>query len=603
MASLIDKLNPRRWWLWRNFRRSIENDAFELLPRPYDLGEIIFETRTGKVIPSPREGIVYSLENAQLIRSDANQSSRNSGRLVAGGEALTLYGLGVAEKMLAVDTQAYEAMSNLSQSQIENLSDLSSEFQNWDHSSWFGLSDGALNKFTGHLGEVYAADNLKDIGVSVQWPEASNQVGWDLLVAGHEVNVKTIADATDLHDHFARYPDVAALIPGDAHNIPADAFHLTPGGSVAALDNFLATHDHHAVIVDKSLLHTDVVRHAGDASDAALGSASVAEMHLPWVTIATSSWREFNLLNTAQTDMAAAAKNLSLDVAGRGGGAAVGAKGGAMLGGLLGPIGAAAGAIIGGIGGAIVGNNIAGSIKRQSLDAALVNYHTAKSNLQTKSIELDSEARNRYRSVRISEQSTLRESAQVQKVIIDSAFQSLLQGRFDLEKVPKEVSEKLLGMAEKKVASHHDQLLVQLNDVGFFNRRIWPTPKTISLEYAIAELEAIIALTKKMKANSGLTSQSALFSLLAHCGVAESMVRDAIKTTEDRRKHVERNFTQQISNAEMTLAKHRVQAFKRLAKAVTEIIADLQQKILPYVEKTSLASNEARIEMKKLGMS
>jgi hypothetical protein len=602
MASFFEKLNPRRWWLWRKHRKAIEGEARKLLPRPYDLGAILIEARTGKVIPSPREGTVYLAGNQQSRKPSESRAPRDSDKLIAGGEALALYGVGVAEKMLAIDSHVYETMSNLSRTQIDNLSDLSARFQNWDHSSWSGLSEGALNKFSGHVGEVYAAEHLNDIGVAIQWPEASNQAGWDLLVAGHEVNVKTIADAADLHAHFARYPDIAALIPGDAQNIPAGAFHLTPGGSAAALDNYLATHDHHAVIVDQSLSHADVVHHAADASDAALGSASVADMHLPWITLATSGWREIKLLNNAQTDVVAAAKNLSLDVAGRGGGAAVGAKGGALLGGLLGPIGAAVGAVIGGIGGAIVGGDVASSIKRKPLDAAVAGYKSAETALKTKSLQINADAKNRYRTTRAAEQTALRDAAHTQQGSLNGEYQRLLKWRHELENVPKEGAEKLLAITKEQLEAQHRRLLEDLAGVGFFDRRIWPSPLTLSIEHAIAELERVIALVITMQAKPADLSQSALFALLARYGLAEDVVRDVAKFTETQRRSMENSFTQKIAKAEMLLAEYRVQAFKRLALSVAKIVANVQQEIRPYVEQATVASKEVRIEMNKLGM-
>ncbi len=602
MVSIFSKLNPRRWWLWSRHRKAIENHALELLPRPYDLGAILLEARTGRSIPSPREGMVYRERNPQSQGAADSQSSKNGGRYIAGGEALALYGVDVAQKMMAIDSHVYGAMSRLAQAQVDNLSDLSAQFQVWDHSAWSGLSDGALSKFAGHVGEVHAATHLNEIGVSVLWPDASNQAGWDLLVGGHEVNVKTIADAAALHQHFDRYPDIAALIPGDAVNIPVGAFHLYPGGSVAALDNYLSTHEHHAVIVDHSLSHADVVRQAADASDAALGSGSIVDAHLPWVTLATAGWREIKLLRDAQTDVRAAAKNLSIDVAGRGGGAAVGAKAGALVGGLLGPIGAAVGVVIGGVGGAIAGGAVADSIKRKPLEKAVRDYDSAEADYRNQSFTLNGRAKDRYLKVRASEQQLLRSSARAVLGELDNGFQALSKWRSSVEQLPKEGAEGFFANARCQLATCRQELLVELKRVGLVDRMLWISPHTLSLEYSIAELERAIALLSKVEAKPDSVSQSELFALLARFGVAETVVRVVVNSIEDERRRRESAYRQRIKRLELDLADGRVQAFRRLAQTVAASIAHLQREIRPFVERAANASETVRFEMGKLGI-
>lgn len=95
--------------------------------------------------------------------------------------------------------------------------------------------------------------------------------------------------------------------------------------------------------------------------------------HIPVVTIALSSFREFQLLSDDKTDYISAMKNIALDAAGAGAGAAAGAKVGAMVGSTLGP----AGTVGGGIVGAITGRMVTNEVKKKALKNAIKAYETS----------------------------------------------------------------------------------------------------------------------------------------------------------------------------------------------------------------------------------
>ena len=105
--------------------------------------------------------------------------------------------------------------------------------------------------------------------------------------------------------------------------------------------------------------------------------------HVPVITIALSSFREFQLLSDDKTDYITSLKNIALDAAGAGGGAIVGAKAGAVAGGFFGPIGAIVGGILGGIGGAIGGRAVTNSIKTQPLKNAIAEYESKYSQMKS----------------------------------------------------------------------------------------------------------------------------------------------------------------------------------------------------------------------------
>lgn len=98
--------------------------------------------------------------------------------------------------------------------------------------------------------------------------------------------------------------------------------------------------------------------------------------HIPVVTIALSSFREFQLLSDDKTDYISSLKNITLDAVGAGVGGLAGAKGGAIIGSLFGPIGTAIGGVIGAVGGAIGGRLATNKAKRIPLDNSIKAYET-----------------------------------------------------------------------------------------------------------------------------------------------------------------------------------------------------------------------------------
>ena len=98
--------------------------------------------------------------------------------------------------------------------------------------------------------------------------------------------------------------------------------------------------------------------------------------HIPVVTIALSSFREFQLLSDDKTDYISSLKNIALDAVGAGVAGVAGAKGGVIIGSFFGPIGTAIGGGIGAVIGAIGGRMATNKAKRIPLDNAIKAYET-----------------------------------------------------------------------------------------------------------------------------------------------------------------------------------------------------------------------------------
>lgn len=106
--------------------------------------------------------------------------------------------------------------------------------------------------------------------------------------------------------------------------------------------------------------------------------------HIPVITIAISSFREFNLLMDNKTDAMSSLKNIGLDAVGTGGGGFVGAKAGALAGTAVLPgVGTVIGGLIGCIGGAIAGRTISNEIKQKPLKNAIEEFQTKTSMMKS----------------------------------------------------------------------------------------------------------------------------------------------------------------------------------------------------------------------------
>lgn len=120
--------------------------------------------------------------------------------------------------------------------------------------------------------------------------------------------------------------------------------------------------------------------------------------HIPVVTIAISSFREFQLLTEDKTDYITSLKNIALDAAGAGVGALAGAKGGALAGSFFGPLGTGIGAGIGAIFGAVAGRFATNKIKqiplKNAIEAYEKEYYIMKEETDKKSRETLSAIRN-----------------------------------------------------------------------------------------------------------------------------------------------------------------------------------------------------------------
>lgn len=608
-------MHPRRWWV-KTFRSSdLERLIGAHLPPPIDLLSDIIKLRTGHTNSSPSKchkpkphvepKLIAALSyNANHPERAKAQRLLAGSKLVTGGEALALYGAGLIEKLSAIDFYVYHATSNLSGDNIDSLSSLSRAFEGWKHNDWSGLHAGGVDKFAGHLGEVLSAQHLEQAGTHVVWPQLSNEPGWDLLVNGHAVNIKTVADSSNLADHFARYPNIAVVVPGDSQHLPFDAFHFHGGGDAGNLLGFLDGHHDHSVIVDHALSNSEVLTQATDASDIALGAASIVELHIPWITLGLSGFREFELLRTNHTDYSSATKNIAADVGGRAGGAYVGAKAGALAFGLFGPIPAVVGAVLGAVAGGLMGNEIAGELKSRGVKDAQVRLNNTVLTFQELAKAENAKAKERFDRRLIIEQEALDKIAEGERSKINTSKAAVETWYQESNSLAPPVV--LLGIEQAiaELQKYQCEVDKKQKQQTLKNKYFWPTLNTISLEMATATMDSWSAWLRSLREhvlNDKPISRGIVLSQLAACGVAKEFIKVSIVTHESRREQLEKNYRHCIDQAMENLIEARASASDRLNKLASAIVTDVREAMSIPLEAVQLAINSLRQERVKLG--
>jgi hypothetical protein len=77
------------------------------------------------------------------------------------------------------------------------------------------VNTGDIAQLQGYVAEKFVALELQARGHDVQFPETSNQAGWDILVDGMPFQVKNWATPQGVYEHFEKYPDIPVLVNED----------------------------------------------------------------------------------------------------------------------------------------------------------------------------------------------------------------------------------------------------------------------------------------------------------------------------------------------------------------------------------------------------
>lgn len=615
---MLKNLNPRRVWLLRTQGDVIEAQASRYIPHSYSGPELLAKARSlASAAP-----VAVQLNEPQM--GDSNQGAGAAHRAgpskgatqstaeigLAGAEAALLYGHGLYEKFQQVDDHVYEAMSRLASHNIANLANLHASLGEYKHDILGEISKGVLSKWKGHLAEVYAAEHFSHAGHVVDWPATSNQEGYDFFLDGHAVNIKLVADASSLHEHFARFPDIPVVVPHDANlgALSQGAFHFAAGdGLDQQLDTFLSSAVPHKIIVDDALSAAAIKEQAMDSADVAVGGAGAAEAHFPWITLATASWREGRLLYENKTDLKSASKNLAADVTGRGGGALLGAKAGATLGTVFAPgLGTAVGGLLGGIVGGVSGGMASNAFKRRDLVAALELTSEAQAELKGLQARLERTSTQKVEQRKHQLQSDMDALEAGHQNAIDAEVRALRKWRQDLLRVSHKELTGLVEVARREINELRLSLDEQLAQVGFWQRWIWPDAHLVALEVASERLNAALrclnSALDRWGADGG-TEIDVVLESLGKQGLGREAVKHMLAQRELERLYREHVLRDKISQAYEVLAVARQRSFETIANLIRELSDEIRKQLAPVLEDLQGKIDKVNIEKRKLGLA
>lgn len=524
-----------------------------------------------------------------------------TGLLSIVGESVIYSGEAIGN-LLAVNEDVYATISQMTGQQMDSLSDLSQGIHDWQTSWTGGISHQALQNFQGHFAEQVVANHLEQAGHHVVMPDASNQAGYDLIVDGVKVNVKNVTDMGTVHEHFDKYQDIPVITNGQVNGLPEHHYVFDPSHGIEHLSQIA---EHKGVIVDNALNHDAVLNHADSASDALTGNI---DLHIPYITLALSTLREFDLLASGNTSLADSAKNVSLDVAGIGGGGAVGAKVGGFLGMIGGPIGAAVGAIAGGVVGAIMGRKVTNHVKESKIREYYGSYETQASALKREVDGFPKRYNEHKKSVYRAENYKLMIMSEDSKVKYKEMIRdtkSMFQAGFRIE--DQELHEFLSGyrkfLYEKLIL-----LKGEKNKFGFIEKYLWHSERFLNvkteMEYAangVKKIDKVNGEIFSIKLNlTQVEKTTMVFSLLTGYGL-DKYLESHFKSIKEKKEAMSDELRKFINKEQNRILEERLKAIKKIKKELKNWADKENSRIKELVDRVVNIKDKLNVELKKLG--
>jgi hypothetical protein len=256
---------------------------------------------------------------------------------------------------------------------------------------------GAAKSLRGYTAERLFAIHLGNQGHDVQFPDASNQPGYDALVDGQPFQFKCLENMRALREHLAQ-SDYPVIVNSEL------------------ADNVVGMH---GVYVDGlvSCAQVQAVTESSMQHGAALAGGAV-----PWISILVSSRIALHRLYGRETDLAGAITAIVTNAVARIAGRSIGGKSAALAGAVLfGPAGAVVGLTFGSIVGASAGRYVAG-IARSGLTlgeaGAVRNVATETASIAIESLPMKREAWSQKRSALIGATTRNTRSAKIGAYIV-----------------------------------------------------------------------------------------------------------------------------------------------------------------------------------------
>lgn len=222
---------------------------------------------------------------ARLFQKATSTSSAIIG--ISAGEFLYDY--------LMIDPTVVKGLDFARAEDLQNLFQLETFANTVDITS----ATGDMAQLQGYVAEQMIAQQLTVAGHDVQFPETSNQAGWDLLVDGDPFQVKCGASKQIVDAHFDKYPDIPVYVNAElAHHYEGNPLVLSTSVT------------HEQVLAET----TKTLEHAGD----------LLNFEIPWIAAGVSAFQNVKRMRGEQLQFSTATRNVVVDTVSRSATATVG---------------------------------------------------------------------------------------------------------------------------------------------------------------------------------------------------------------------------------------------------------------------------------------
>lgn len=274
--------------------------------------------------------------NCQL----SNEPKRRGAGLFKRSQTTVITAISAGEFLydyLMIDPTVVDGLDFARADDLSNLFQLSRFAETIDTESL----TGDMAQLQGYVAEQMIAQELAAAGHDVQFPNASNQAGWDLLVDGQHFQVKCAASKQVVEAHFEKYPETPVIV--NAELAPLYAGNPMVLSTSVSREQVLAD-------TKKTLDH----------------AADIMDFELPWITFGVSAFTNVHRIRKDGILLSTAARNVAADTASR---SAMAAAGQTVLGAIGTVLMPGAGSIVFPVVGAFIGLSQGGKlsnvVKRQ----------------------------------------------------------------------------------------------------------------------------------------------------------------------------------------------------------------------------------------------
>ena len=560
---------------------------------------------------SGEESSRSSSSTSAISSSSMSDVSKEVVRTTIEGAAQgTLFSMDAIQNLMEIDEHVYTAMGTLAGEQLVTIGDLSKHLASWE-SAEIGepLPQAAVYKLMGHLSEPIVAENLRELGYQVEMPDISNQEGYDLVLNGeYFANVKTVADASSLADHFDKYPHIPVIVPRDMAEIPEDAIYLNKEDSIEQLEEAVHEGREGIVLVDGELSRADMGEYTEAVNDGLLGNVDIVGGGVPLITLASSGWREIRLLQAQKTDLRHAAKNLGLDVSTTAIGGGAGLASGAGVGTIIFPgIGTTICGIIGGIAGSIVGRLSSNRLKKKPLIKAVREYDKASEESEKKIQSLQEDSLRKFKSSVRDQTDKLKRLGERCTNELEQQCSDVVLQRRNICRINSEEARSFL----KSILTELNDRLSLLKRIPMWKHFVLGRDLSRSLRELISqsdqrvrhlESEAvrIIESSPQKELTGGRAIQFLQLMLYTEEGIIR--VREMLGSFEKQRKDLENGWQIFITEKRDQLAHHRHQCMKDLSDTIQELNNEVSRGIGGIRKQLELLLQKVKTEQGRLGL-